>query len=87
MQDELIKRLRENPDFQQFLEFLVHEIQSLDSVTGLDKFSNEQAGEEAKVRLLTYKKLTTILSPFAELHERPEPTIEQIQRKKDTYAL
>ena len=87
MTDELVKRLNENKDFIDFRDWLILEINKLDSVEGLDKMSNSDAGEEAKVRNKAKDKLLEILSPFINIREEREPSIEEVQKAKDKRGL
>ncbi len=85
--DEIVKRLRGNPDFEALVAHILTVIGKLDTVEGLDKLDNDKAGEEAKVRLLASKKLREILSPFVNYREKIEPTPQQIQARKEQFGL
>ncbi len=87
MNEELIKRLKNNTDFLEFSDYILDVIVDMDTVNGLDNFTNESAGEEAKVRLKTKLKLYKILKPFVDFQEKTEPTEEEIKKAKNKYGL
>lgn len=85
--EDYINKLKDNPSFLQFEEFVVEKIQELDSVAGLEKMTNESAGEEAKIRAKCKNKLLEILSPFINYQEKKKPTEEQVNKAKSKYNL
>ncbi len=85
--EEYINKLKDNPAFLQFEEFVVEKIKELDSVEGLEKMTNESAGEEAKVRSKCKKKLLEVMAPFFNITEKKEPTPEQIADAKKKFNL
>lgn len=87
MNEDAIKRLQQDTDFMAFQEFIVSEIEKLDSVENLGKLSNEQAGEEAKVRAKAREKLYDILAPFLNQRSKKEPTTAELQKAKDKFGL
>lgn len=86
MNDNLIKRLNQIPDFNIFKEWLAMQIIDLDSVGGIGQMTNEQAGEEVRIRAKAKEKLEQILSKF-DINEAKEPSIDQVQRAKDKAGL
>jgi hypothetical protein len=84
--DELIKNLNDDKDFQLFKKWLILEIYKLDSVDGLNGLSNDQAGEEAKVRQKAKEKLYEILAPF-NIKEEIEPSADEIHKAKKKFGL
>lgn len=82
MGEDIIKRLREHPDFLELQDYLLSKIEELDSISGLEGLSNEQAGEEVRARSKAKNKLLNILAPFIDYKERKEPTITEIQTAK-----
>jgi hypothetical protein len=87
MSDELIKKLKEYPAFIEFTEYITSKIEELDSTSGLDGMTNEQAGEEVRARNKARSKLYEILAPVVELTERRKPSKEQIEQAKGKFGL
>lgn len=87
LSETLIKKLKSDTAFQEFMGFVSEQIEALDTVEGLDKLPNEQAGEEAKVRSKAKGKLIEILKPFLEFGEKKEPTAADIAEAKEKYGL
>lgn len=87
LSEELLKNLKENNAFRIYVAYVSEKIDELDTVSGLEGESNEIAGENAKVRLLTIKTLNEILAPILNLRERVEPSPEAIQNRKYKFGL
>jgi hypothetical protein len=87
MDKDLIKQIKDSPYFEQLQEYINSKINELNSLDGLEGLSNEQAGEEAKARVLALNKLWEILKPFIEQREKREPTTEEIQKAKEKYGV
>lgn len=85
--DELIKNLKDNPAFTQFEGYIIKIVDGLDTVEGLEQMSNEQAGEEAKIRAKTKDKLVAILQPFIDFAEKKEPTEAEIKKAQEKFGL
>lgn len=85
--EELVKKLKSDPAFQEFTEYVISKIEELDTVSGLDRMSNEEAGEEAKIRSRTRDKLYEILRPFVDFKEKREPTEEEKRKAQEKYGL
>lgn len=85
--DELIKKLKDDPAFQEFTEYVLQKIEELDTVVGLENMNNEEAGEEAKIRSRTRDKLYEILRPFVDFREKREPSEKQIKKAQERYGL
>lgn len=85
--EETIKKLKQDRHWQEFLEYAVLKIDELDSVSGLDKLDNEQAGQTAKVRQLSLEKVAEIFSPFFKYTQKKERTAEEVNKVKDKYGL
>lgn len=85
--EDLVKRLKDYPAFQEFLDYIVSEIEKQDTVEGLENLPNEQAGEEAKIRAKTKERLYQILKPFLDFKEKREPTEEEINKAKEKFGL
>lgn len=85
--DQLIIKLKSNPDFIEFTEYVVEKIDEMDSVDGLESMTNEEAGEEAKVRIKAKTKLIQILRPFIEFRERKPPTETEIKKAGEKFGL
>ena len=84
---QLIKQLKDEPSFKKFLEYVVSIIEEYDTVDGLLKMSNDQAGEAGRVRAMTVIVLHQILSPFLEFNEKREPTAKEIEAVKKRVGL
>lgn len=76
---ELAKRLKDNPEFADFQEYVLDKVSKLDTVDGLEEMSNEMAGETARARKLAIDTLKDILKPFVEFSEKQGYTKEQIK--------
>lgn len=87
MTDDLVKKLRENTDFQAFLKWLGDTIEDLNTVSGIEEMSNEQAGEEVRARLKAILMLEKILQPFLDFSERRKPSLEQLDKAKRRAGL
>lgn len=84
---ELVKNIKESPIFPELKEYLLECVEELNCVDDLDRFPNEKAGEEAKIRLKALRKLQEILKPFIDFREKWEPTEEEIKAKKEQFGL
>lgn len=87
LSDNLIKKLQNNPAFTEFTEYIKEKVEELDSLDGLAIMTNEQAGEEARVRSKAKTKLLEILSPVIDFAEKKEPTEEEINQAKKKAGL
>lgn len=87
MSDDLVKKLKDSPAFAEFTEYLVSKIEELDSISGLDGMTNQEAGEEVRARDKARSKLYEILAPVVELAEKKQPTREQIDKAKGKFGL
>jgi hypothetical protein len=85
--EDLIKKLQSDPAFQGFAKYIISKIEELDTVNGLDKMTNEEAGEEVKIRSRTKEKLYKILEPFIGYKEKSKPTEEAIKKAESKYGL
>lgn len=85
--EELIRRLKSNPDFVEFTDFILDKLKQLDSVVDLGEMSNEKAGEEAKIRVKTIDRLYEILRPFIEFNEKKKRTESEINKAGGKYGL
>jgi hypothetical protein len=85
--EELAKKLRQNLDFKDFQKYLISKVDELNSLDGLAGMSNENAGEEAKARLLAADKVMDILRPFVDFREQRSPTPEDLERVKNKYGM
>jgi len=84
---ELVKRLLNDSDFKFFKEYMLSVAESIDTVSDLGGKSNEEAGQEAKVRLLTKQKIYKILEPVLTYAEKKEPTDEEIHEVKKKFGF
>lgn len=82
MDERLIENIKASAVFEDWKNYIVSEIKDLNSVVGLDKLSNEAAGEEAKVRFKTVNKLKEILYPLIE-GAPPKLNIEELKKKME----
>lgn len=87
MNKDLIKRLKDDPYFKEFLEFVISKMDEFDSVSGLVGMSNEEAGEAARVRAKSLEILKEILSPLLNYNEKREPTEKEIDAAKTKVGL
>jgi soluble cytochrome b562 len=72
--NEVIKYLKDNSNFQEFMVWVLENIEALDTVDDLSKLSNERAGEEVKVRIKAVDTVRNIFHPFLTYHQKREPT-------------
>lgn len=87
MDDDLMKKLKSDPAFIEFLNYVLEKIEEIDTVNGLENLSNEQAGEEAKIRSKVKDRLNEILKPFIEFRGKREPTDEEIKKAEEKFGL
>lgn len=88
MDFELVEKIKASPFYAELKAYLGSKVLELDTVYGLEKLSNEKAGEEIKARALAIKKLTEILAPFVSSREvKKIPTIEEVQAFKNKVGL
>lgn len=85
--NQLIQNMRERPEFEEFKEYVITQVELLNSVEGLADMSNEAAGETAKVRLLAAETLYKILSPFIHFKEKKQYTPEDYRQAAAKRAL
>lgn len=85
--DDLVKRLKDNPHFQELQQYIFSKIDELNSIEGLNGMTNEQAGEEARARAKAIEKLEDILRPFLEFAEKREPSEKEIEDAKRRRGL
>lgn len=69
------------------LPIIDEKIDELDTVRGLTSMTNEQAGEEAKIRSKTKDKLYEILRPFIDFKEKKEITEGEIKKAGEKFGL
>lgn len=84
---ELIRKLKEDPAFGEFMRDAFVQIMELDTVDGTEEMSNEDAGAEAKARSKAKRIVTTIFRPFLEFTERKEPTEAELKEAGARYGL
>lgn len=87
LSSEYIKKIKEDTAFNDFKDYVLAEIEKLDSIDGVDELSNLEAGEEVKARFKAKQILKNILSPFIEFNEKNTPTKEQIKEKESQFGL
>ena len=87
MNDELIKKLKDDPYFIKFQAFMVSKIDELSDIEDLTKLTNQKAGETVRIRGMAITVLKEILQPFVDFSEKREPTAEEVQAAKDKAGL
>jgi len=87
MNEELIKRLKDDPSIIEFQAFILSKIEELAFFEDLIKMDNEKAGEAIRIRGMAITILKDILQPFADFKEKSEPTVKQVQAAKDKAGL
>lgn len=87
LSQQSIKEINNSSTFAEFRDWIFEKIVELNSVDGLSDMTNEEAGEEAKVRLKTISVIKEIFEPVIKFSEKKEPSIEQIAQKKVKYGL
>lgn len=86
MQD-FVDKLKDNPSFIAFKEYIFEKVEKISNVEGLSKLSDKRAGEESKLRERTKIKVMEIFSPFVDFKEKTAPTIEQVKEAKERNLL
>jgi hypothetical protein len=85
---ELIKKLKNDPAFGEFMKYAVEQIELIDTLDALDdKETNEHLGEEVRARIEARRVLYAILRPFLEFTERKEPTEAELKEAGARYGL
>lgn len=87
LSDELIVRLQNNADFLKYKEFVFQKINELNSVDGLDQMSNEDAGEEAKIRYKTLSKLLELVDPIFRFGEKKQRSDSEVKKAEKAHGL
>ena len=87
LSETLVKRLKDDIDFGEFMNYVAEQVEALDTVEGLEQMTNEQAGEEAKVRNKAKAVLLQILRPFWEFAEKKEPSEAEKAQAGKKYGL
>lgn len=83
----IIKKLKYDPDFQEFSEFVYSKIQELENVDYLEGMINQEAGENIKVIIKVKRKLIEILKPIVEYVEPFKITEEMINERRKDFGL
>lgn len=84
---ELIKKLKSDPSFIEFTDYVMQKIEEMDNVSGLEEMTNARAGEEAKIRFKVKQRLYEILKPFIEFYEKNPPTEKEVKSAKEKFGL
>jgi len=87
MNEELIKRLKDDSDFQSFQEIVVSKIGELSEIGDLKDLSNREAGETVRARATAIGILYEFLRPFVDFNEKRKPTAKQINVAKKKVGL
>jgi hypothetical protein len=87
MNEELVKRLKDDSDFKDFQEYVWSEIEKLNSIDDLISKSNKEAGETVRVRAMASQLLEKILDPFISYQEKREPTAKEVDAVKKRVGL
>jgi hypothetical protein len=87
LSDEIVNQLINNPAFSQYLNWVLQQIDELNSITGLAEMRNRDAGEEVRVRAKAWSKLQEIVEPFLEYRPKREPTLEEFKKAQASYGL
>lgn len=87
MDKELVKKLKNDSYFEQFQEFVISQIDKLNSIDDLKNLSSLEAGETVKARAIASSMLQEILKPFIDFTEKREPTEKEIKAAKARAGL
>lgn len=87
MNENLIKRLKDDSDFKDFQEIVVSKIDELNSIGDLKDLSNKKAGETVRARAIAADILYKILRPFIDFNEKHEPTAKEVDAVKKRVGL
>ena len=80
MPDNLIKRFESDPDWQLVRQHILANIDSLNTLSGINFLDKESAAIEGRARELAHEKLNDILKPFtkvADVTNNPQLTTSQ----------
>jgi len=85
---ELVKKLKDDSNFQIFQEYIIEVVNSLESLSGYDtEKDNQQLGEELRARVIARDKLYEILRPFVTFNEKKMPSVKEVQKIKKRFGL
>lgn len=87
MNEDTIKRLKDNPDFVAFQKIILAKIDKLDTVQVYKELSNERMGEEMRVRAKAINVLKSMLLPFIDFREKKAVTQNQLHKQEEKYGL
>lgn len=87
MNEDLINKLKDDDNFQSFMDFALAKANELESIGKyVDELSNERAGEEAKIRRQAAETIREIFYQFTR-RDREDHSIEDIQKVKERVGL
>lgn len=84
---DAINKLKDNPSFIEFQDWIAEEVDSINSLDGLNKMNNAEAGEEAKARLLAVQKIIEIFKPVVDFQNKEERSKEDIAAANNKFGL
>lgn len=84
---DIVRQLLNDSAFSEYIEWVTGLMADLDSVGGLEKLTNEEAGEAVRVRAKALEKLQEMLAPFIEYRTKKVPTLEEFTKVKSNYGL
>ena len=89
MKDRTIERLKNDSDFQTFLnwmEGITQKLEDVSDIKNLESLDNARAGEEAKIKKQAADTLRFIIRKF-DPEEDGEPSYEEIKKAKKRLGL
>jgi hypothetical protein len=87
LNDEIVKRLKDNSDWQAFQFWVVEKIDELKIFDGVQSMSDTEAGQEVRAREKAALKLVEILEPFVSYREVKEKTEKEKAEAKKKFGL
>lgn len=90
MDQDLIKKLQKDPNFEKFEKYVLKKIEALErfeDMKDIEELSDKRAGQEIKARKKAARILGEILNPFLRVSKRSEQTPEDVKEAKDEAGL
>lgn len=84
---ELIKKIKDDPSFTEFRDYLLIMLNEFDSISNLPESDDKKMGEMVNARMAAAKMIQVILYPFLDFKEKREKTEKEIQAAKNKFGL
>ncbi len=87
MNENLVKKLKDDRYFVEFQKFVISKIDELNSIGDLKDLTNKKAGETVRARAIASSILQDMLKPFIDFNEKREPTAKEVDAAKSKAGL